>query len=104
MLNKEIQKKPLSMGRVKEVTEKEDYILLPLSPLDHRQTHFFATIIYDLVKLGYKKEDLKFNYGDFLKKNSIKRIIDYVESNGRMIWESTQPMNSKEIIIEVKNG
>jgi len=93
------KKKPLKFGRVREVTEKEKEVLMPLSPLDYRATHFFATIIYDLVKLGYEKKDFEYYFKDFLKKNSIKRIIAYIESHNRMIWKSTT--DNKEIIIKI---
>jgi len=101
----QIKKKPLCFGRVKEVTETEENTLMPLSPLDHRGTHFFATIIYDLVNLGYKKKEFEFYFKDFLKDNSLTNILSYVANNGRMIWEDvskqTMPPNSKEVIIKI---
>ena len=78
--------KPLMFGKVREVTEVTDEVLMPLSPMDNRSTHFFATIIYDLVKLGYAKKDFEFYFKDFLKNNSIDRIVAYIEENNRMIW------------------
>lgn len=94
-------KKPLMFGKVREVTELSDKVLMPLSPLDHRATHFFATIIYDLVKLGYTKKDFDFYFKDFLKNNSINRIMAYVENHNRMIWENIKPFNSTIEIKEV---
>ena len=58
-------KKQLCFGKVKEVTETENNILMPLSPLDYRATHFFATIIYDLTRLGYDKKDFEFLFSSF---------------------------------------
>lgn len=97
------QKKPLCFGRVKEVTEVEGNILMPLSPLDNRATHFFATIIYDLVKLGYEKKDIMPYFQDFLKDNSITNVLAYVTNNGRMIWEdvSKNSIKHNEVIIKV---
>ena len=99
----EESKKPLAFGRVREVTELKDNVLMPLSPLDYRATHFFATIIYDLVKLGYEKKDIEFYFKDFLKDNSITNILAYVTNNGRMIWEDVSKKlgKHKEIIIKV---
>jgi len=96
-------KKPLAFGRVREVTEIEGNVLMPLSPLDNRTTHFFATIIYDLVKLGYEKKDLKYYFKDFLKNNSLTNILAYVTDRGRMIWEdiSRETGTNKELIIKV---
>ena len=94
-------KKPLCFGKVKEVTEIEDNVLMPLSPLDYRTTHFFATIIYDLIKLGYEKKDFEFYFKDFLKNNSITNILAYVQNKGRMIWNSTEVFDRKEVIMEV---
>jgi hypothetical protein len=92
--------KELAFGRVREVTETEENVLMPLSPLDSRNTHFFATIIYDLVKMGYSKKDFEHYFKDFLKKNSLRNILDYVKNNGRMIWENTDILNKKEIVIK----
>ena len=96
-------KKPLAFGRVREVTELKDKVLMPLSPLDNRTTHFFATIIYDLVKLGYEKKDLEHYFKDFLKDNSLTNILAYVTDRGRMIWEdvSREAGTNKEIIVKV---
>ncbi len=93
------EKKPLRFGKVKEVTETDEYVLMPLSPLDNRGTHFMATIIYDLVKLGYAKKDMRFYFKDFLKKNSVKRIVEWIEENDRMIWEDAK--SSQEVIVEL---
>jgi len=49
--------------------------------------HFFATIISDLVKLGYEQKDIERHYKDFLKANKLKDILAYVEDRGRMIWQ-----------------
>lgn len=99
-------KKSLAFGRVKEVTETGDYILMPLSPLDYRTTHFFATIINDLVKLGYEKKEFEHYFKDFLKKNSLTNILAYITNHGRMIWEdvSKGTLTHKEIIVELKGG
>ena len=97
-------KKPLSFGRVRETTELDNVILLPLSPLDERATHFFATIIYDLAKLGYTKKDIiaQGKYEDFLKNNSIATIDAYIMEHGRMVWEDVSPKlgKNKEIIVK----
>lgn len=93
-------KKPLMFGKVREVTELPDKVLMPLSPLDSRAAHFFATIIYDLVKLGYTKKDFEFYFKGFLKNNSINTILAYIEEHNRMIWKTTNP----DAIIEIKEG
>lgn len=93
-------KKPLMFGKVKEVTELSDKVLMPLSPVDNRSTHFFATIIYDLTKLGYVKKDFEFYFKDFLKNNSVKKITGYIESNNRMTWKSVKPFDSA---VEIKD-
>jgi len=101
---KQAIKKPLAFGRVREVTETDEYVLMPLSPMDYRATHFFATIIYDLVKLGYDKKDLQFHFKDFLNDNPLTNILAYVTNRGRMIWEDvskTMPVSRKEIIIKI---
>ena len=96
------KKKPLCFGKVKEVTEKKDMVLMPLTPLDQRGTHFMATIIYDLVKLGYTKKDMEFYFRDFLKRNSIATLVDYIKTNNRMIWKDiTNPHNNDILIVEV---
>lgn len=97
-MNKIETKLPLAMGRVNEVTVKDGTVLLPLTPLDARGTHFMATIIYDLHKLGYDKKDMEFHYKDFLK-NPIAKIISYVEENDRMIWQDIQDRNNSEVSI-----
>jgi len=96
-------KKPLCFGRVKEVTQTEENTLMPLSPFDNRATHFFATIIYDLVKLGYEKKEFEFYFKDFIKDNTIPNILAYVTNNGRMIWEdvSKDKFSHKEVIVKV---
>ena len=96
----EQEMKPLSFGKVREVKELDKVVLIPLSPIDDRATHFFATIIYDLVKLRYAKKDFEFYFKDFLKHNSVKQIVNYVENNGRMIWKSVE--SSDEEIVELK--
>ena len=93
------QKKPLCFGRVGEVTEKKDMILMPLTPLDERGTHFMATIIYDLVNLGYNKKDMEFYFKDFLKKNLIETIVNYIKTHNRMIWKDVSNPYDKEILI-----
>jgi len=79
--------KPIMLGQVNEVKEMDDKVLIPLSPMDERSTHFFATIISDLVKLGYEQKDIERHYKDFLKANKLKDILAYVEDRGRMIWQ-----------------
>ena len=100
---KQIIKKSLAFGRVREVKEVEENVLMPLSPMDYRATHFLATIIYDLVKLGYEKKDLEFYFKDFLKDNSMTNILAYVTNNGRMIWEDVSKKlgTNKEVIIKI---
>ena len=90
--------KTLRFGKVTQVTELDDMVLMPLSPIDNRTTHFFATIIYDLVKLGYTKKDFEFYFKDFLKKNKVESIVAWVEENNRMIWKSVD--SSDEIIVK----
>ena len=94
-------KKRLAFGRVKEVTVTKEYVLMPLSPMDFRGTHFFATIIHDLIKLGYNKEDFKHYFKDFLKNNSVSTILNHIKNHGRMIWEEAQKgiFTSKKAII-----
>jgi len=101
--NLQKMRKPLCFGRVREVTQTEENTLMPLSPLDYRATHFFATIIYDLVKLGYEKKEFEFYFKDFIKDNTLPNILAYVTNNGRMIWEnvSRESFNHKEIIVKV---
>ena len=97
------KRKPLVFGRVREVKEVEENVLMPLSPMDYRATHFFATIIYDLTKLGYEKEDLEHYFKDFLKDNSITNILAYVTNHGRMVWEDVRNKlgKNKEVIIKI---
>lgn len=94
----ESKKKRLAFGNVNEVKEVGDKILMPLTPIDNRYIHFFATIIYDLTELGYKKEDFKNYFKDILKKNSLSTILTFVKDNGRMIWSKVK---GEEIIIKV---
>jgi len=56
-----------------------------------------ATIIYDLVKLGYEQKDIESHYKDFLKANKLKDILAYVEDRGRMIWQGER--GSKKTIV-----
>ena len=96
-----MEKKPLAFGRVSEVTETEECILMPLSPMDDRASHFCATIIYDLVKLGYEAPDIVYYFKDFLKNNSIPTILAYIQDKGRMIWEDVSQESKKEIVVGV---
>ena len=97
--------KPLALGHVKEVMETEQNILVPLVPLDDRQTRMVATIIYDLNKLGHSKAEIeKFHKpsSELIKRNGLKIILDYVKENGRMIWNSTNPFDKEIKILKVR--
>jgi len=52
-------KKPVLFGKVGEVTEQEERVLVPLFPMGHDESQrFMRTIVYDLLKLGYEKEEI----------------------------------------------
>ena len=95
-----MDKKTICFGRVNEVKIIKDRVLLPLTPLDNRGTHFMATIIYDLVQLGYNKKDIEFYYKYFLKNNSISSIIEYIKDHNRMIWKDVADRFNNEVLIK----
>jgi hypothetical protein len=74
------------LANVREVCEADDgdgRLLVPLMPLD--DTHFQATLIYDLLRHGVNWGTCKERYG-LAKRNSKKAIIAYVEERGRRIY------------------
>jgi len=75
-------------GNVGEVTIKDNIVLYPLVPLGWPYTaHLICTIIYDMARanvdpfviMDYKRRMLE---GDV----SIKRIREFVETNGRLVY------------------
>lgn len=84
----EIKLNPLHIvfANVKEVTLKENNeVYVPLLPLSNAHTtHFLATIIYDLLKLGFTFCSLAERY-DLPKEWTKQKVINYVEARGRYI-------------------
>jgi len=74
-------------GNVGEVTirEKDNIVLYPLVPIPVN-THFVATIIYDLVRANVRKEQIKDYKEQFFGKISLSRILKYVEQRGRLVY------------------
>jgi hypothetical protein len=73
------------LAKVREVTLKKETneALTPLYSAG--DTHMAATIVYDLLKLGCKWEDIRF-YNGLAKENSRQAIVDYVEVHGRKVY------------------
>jgi len=65
-------KKPILFGKVGEVTEQDERVLVPQLPLGHPKTpDFLRTVIYDLLELGYKKEEINDLYGNTIKNSDM---------------------------------
>jgi hypothetical protein len=73
-------------GNVGQVTEIDGILLYPLVPIEPFNTHLAATIIYDLLKLGAKKEKVKDYKDKMFSRSSLKDIIEYVEIRGRYVY------------------
>lgn len=85
-------------AKVRQVTPREDKILVPLSPIG--DTHFQATIAYDLAQLGIPFKTIKF-YNDVAERNGLKSIREYVECYGRRIYGSEiDPFNNQFVGFE----
>lgn len=63
--------------------ETVERVLTPLIPIG--DTHFQATVIYDLFNAGVSWGTLKKRY-DVAKRNSLKKVVAYVEERGRRIY------------------
>lgn len=79
----ELKEREIRFAMVREVTVKNDKILVPLCPVG--DTWFSATIAYDLMKLGVPSKSIKY-HNEIAKKNSFKRIREYIEAHGRRIY------------------
>jgi len=78
-----VKKKPIVPGKVLEVTEKEDRVLVPLVPLMRSFTgHLIYTIAYDLLKLGYSLTEIRSHYRS-LREVTRQEIIETIEKYGR---------------------
>lgn len=89
----EIKEHEIRFAHVRQVTLKDGKILVPLTPIG--DTHFAATIAYDLMKLGVRSETIK-QYNHAAKRNSLKRIREYIEAHGRRIYgPSLDPMTNQ---------
>ena len=72
------------LANVREVKLNGDgELLVPLLPLG--DTHFEATLIYDLLQHGVSWRTIKGTYS-LAKLNARKNIITYVEQRGRLIY------------------
>ncbi len=78
--------KPILLGGVGEVTEREDDILIPLIPLDGNMTDVLATALYDLMCLGVSWGATRKAYNIVPKGWTRQAVIDHVEERGRLIW------------------
>jgi len=107
---KQFKKKPICPGRVFEVTETEDYVLVPLIPIGRSfSEHLILTIAYDLMKLGYSLTEIREHYPSLMR---IKRanIINYIEHYGRVVltekfWKEGFFLQDEELyrIVPVKS-
>jgi len=89
-------------ANVKEVTLQEVFgkpiLLVPLIPLGN--THFAATVLYDLLRQGHSWTALKQRY-DLAKHNTRGRIVDYVRGRGRMIVDVPDGPQTTYTIVSV---
>lgn len=87
-LHNEIKLNPLQIvyANVKEVTLKNNNeVYVPLLPLNSAYTtHFLATIIYDLLNLGFTFCFLAEKY-DLPREWNKQKVIDYIEQRGRYV-------------------
>jgi len=81
---KKIKNKKIRFAKVPEVTERADAIEVPLCPVG--DTHFSATIAYDLYRLGIPLKTIKF-YNECARKNPLKKIEEYIKAYGRKIYD-----------------
>lgn len=83
----ETENKPVWHGKVGEVTEKEDQVLVPLIPQGHDHTaQFLTTIAFDLLRLGYSKAEIGSIYGDSIGGEwTPAGIRQNIRSNGRTV-------------------
>lgn len=73
--------KEIVFAKVPQVVVKEDKVLVPLTPVGN--THFAATIAYDLAELGFPKKVIEL-YNPLTRRNSIKAIRAYIRERGRL--------------------
>lgn len=86
---KEIVEPEITFAKVTEVTLERDEdgvarrVLTPLVPLGN--THFQATVVYDLLRAGVPWSRVKAQY-DVAQRNSRLAIERYIEENGRLVY------------------
>ena len=73
------------LAKVHEVTLKPETneAFTPLVPIG--DTHFAATVVYDLLQLGARWEDIVF-YSHLAQQNSRQTIVNYVLEHGRKVY------------------
>lgn len=72
-------------AKVEEVTLKENNeVYVPLIPLRADATHFLATVIYDLLNLGFTFSYLSERYHLPNSWNK-QKVINYIEARGRKV-------------------
>lgn len=76
------------LANVRQVTpvhegEKVTAVHVPLIPIG--DTHFQATVVYDLLRYGFSWGYLKKRY-EIAKRNSRKALVEYVRTRGRCIY------------------
>lgn len=72
-------------GNVEECEVVEGYCLHPLIPLDGRGTGVLATIVYDLLKMGYSFGQIKSRFSMVPREWTAQAVLGYVESRGRTL-------------------
>lgn len=79
----EVKEPEIGFAHVREVTLRNGKILVPLTPIG--DTHFAATIAFDLMRLGVPSGTIK-RYNEIAERNSMKKIREYIEARGRRIY------------------
>lgn len=91
---REMDEPEIVLANVAEVTPKpRNKLYVPLIPLD--DTHFQATLIYDLLHHGVSWKTCKSRYS-IAKRNPMKRILAYVRTHGRRIYDNLEDPGSKD--------
>ena len=88
-------------ANVREVKkDKNGNVLVPLIPID--DTHFAATVYFDLYVAGVPWRQIKGQYG-LARKNTKKAILNYVRAKGRKIYGSVDKETGRNKEREVTN-
>ena len=84
-----VKEKPCKLeilpGNVEEVTVKDDIVLHPLVPLDANGTGVLATIVYDLLNLGYTMTEIRARFRFIPSQWTIKAVRAHVKEYGRTV-------------------